>query len=65
MRWPLRDSLPIGCITRMLLGQILIDAGRRLVELVVLQDTASRRNNDVECIMTSFQNFVVLVECRV
>jgi hypothetical protein len=49
----------------MLLGQILIDAGRRLVELVVLQDTASRRNNDVECTMTSFQNFVVLVECRV
>jgi hypothetical protein len=27
----------------MLLGQTLIDAGRRLVELDVLQDTASRK----------------------
>jgi hypothetical protein len=49
----------IGCITRLLLGQILIGAGRRLVELVELQDIASRRNNDVECIIKCFIRVVV------
>jgi hypothetical protein len=49
----------MGCITRLLLGQMLIGAGGRLVELVELQDIASRRNNDVECIIKSFIRVVV------
>lgn len=49
----------IGCMTRLLLGIMLIDFGRRLVESGRLQDIASRTNNDVECIIKSFKWMVV------
>jgi hypothetical protein len=42
-------------MTRLFLGDMLVDVGRRLVESGRLQGIASRTNNDVECIIKSFK----------
>lgn len=52
--------LEIHCLDRLhdqiVAWKMSIGVGRRLVELNKSQDTASRRNNNVECITKSFKN---------
>lgn len=55
MRQLQKSGSRIGCMTRLLHGKMSLGVGRRLVELNKSQDTASRGNNNVECITKSLK----------